>query len=1040
MKKKLLEIYLTTLVLVGGFGSSVNGQNLQIPSYVPDPTVHSPQTSAMIRYDEMPVNMSTGRVDFNIPLVNIPDKDFDFPISLFYNSDGFKPTEADNYVGHGWALRCGGVIYRQVRGIPDDISDQHTFVPILEGGGNDYSFDGFMSLINKGRFNMDEMKADINNNPYKYARPQDDYAPMPTLPNTDIESAPDMYFFNFGKHSGRFMINFDGTVTAGGYDGHHYEVDLSDYEMAKGVYAHSTIIRIKTDDGYVYTFGGNSYDPVEYSAASWEESQPALGYDTYHKHVITAWYLTEIKAPNGRVLCIHYKDIAEKYHKNINELLDIGFLPESEWQDIAMLYSLTGHAAYRTLRPMGLLDPPGELYDKKANSYFYSLNKVALIDYITVGDACQINFHYSLRKKYTALHHVGDGFYRFRGAQLDSINVSCNGKISQTHSFGYTYQCANRLFLNSFNHAQQGTFHFNYKMPGVDVLPTTSNIDHWGYWTGGITDKNIMPGTRYADNKISYDIKLTTTAREPSSQDCDATLLQSVVYPTGGKATFEYQPHKYSFMFVRDGLSLYNPERRDAPGYEATAGGARIWKVKFYDENEKTPVREVRYGYSDASGMEGVLTYMPLYRCFGFYNFGNYFFGTTHEDSDGFGRQFNPSQHILYPEVSEYYVDPKLGTSEENSPYKLTRFYTEMHYADYTDFLYNTYTRPEFHPAYYTLPGSISAPYFLTNRFRWPGRIESHKNGKIIGEYYYDDNHALKKSVNYLYKDVYPNNYSLCIYVESLYPGTYYGVYTHVNKEYFGMYLLSEKVTVERDDNYRELSRKEIYKYDDYGYLKKQALLLPEGDSLATVYQYLEEMPAMITDKQQMMCETGKTKLIQCEHYEYRTMKGINANSSWPVVSEGYSGIDSLYLEKRIANMKYDLFGNLVYMEKDGIPCIYIWGYQGQFLVAKIENATYEEVNNNTANLNLELLSTLGVYDYDLIADAIKELRGSLMSAHINTYTYDPAVGMTSATDASGKTVFYEYDLRGRLSQTYRLGEKGKREILQLNEYNIVNE
>ena len=46
----------------------------------------------------------------------------------------------------------------------------------------------------------------------------------------------------------------------------------------------------------------------------------------------------------------------------------------------------------------------------------------------------------------------------------------------------------------------------------------------------------------------------------------------------------------------------------------------------------------------------------------------------------------------------------------------------------------------------------------------------------------------------------------------------------------------------------------------------------------------------------------------------------------------------------------------------------------------------------------------------------IDELRLYPKGALVTTYTYKPLVGMTSQTDASGKTMYYEYDAYGRLA------------------------
>lgn len=395
MTKHLLEKILIVTVIASGVMKSAYGQIPELSSYLPDPTVYSPQAAEMMRYDQMPVNMSTGKIEMSISLFDIKDRDFNFPLVLSYNSGGFKPTQPDNYVGRDWTLNCGGVIYRQIRGLPDDIEQHYTSASGMHEGEQEYFTDGFMKLLGRGKYNMNEMRANVLNNPKRYVCSSDDYAPMPTLTGTNIESSPDIYYFNFGKHSGKFMLNYDGSISVVGYNGHQYEVDLSEYDMTISTNAHSTRIRIKTDDGYVYTFGGETYGPVEYSAASWEKNSPMNSYNVYRKHIINTWYLSEIAAPNGRKLFIHYKDIDEKYHKDLMELLNIGFLSESERNEIASLYSLSGHSSYisKAIQNPGVVSESylRDVPAKKANTNIYNLNKIALIDYIST-DAWEIHF------------------------------------------------------------------------------------------------------------------------------------------------------------------------------------------------------------------------------------------------------------------------------------------------------------------------------------------------------------------------------------------------------------------------------------------------------------------------------------------------------------------------------------------------------------------------------------------------------------------------------------------------------------------------
>lgn len=187
----------------------------------------------------------------------------------------------------------------------------------------------------------------------------------------------------------------------------------------------------------------------------------------------------------------------------------------------------------------------------------------------------------------------------------------------------------------------------------------------------------------------------------------------------------------------------------------------------------------------------------------------------------------------------------------------------EDHFWDYTDFTYNTYASNEYNPLRYTFGSRMDMVYYFKRRFRWPGINLSYKNGRVRGEYYYNDQHRLERQVDYEYEDVHRPDYSMCIYVESLQPGTFYGIYTHVNREFFSATLLKRKTLIESDEAYQKTSWRELYEYDDFGYLTRHTQVLTGGDSLQTSYRYLENTPSLVTDKIQEMHREGKRRLYK---------------------------------------------------------------------------------------------------------------------------------------------------------------------------------
>lgn len=145
------------------------------------------------------------------------------------------------------------------------------------------------------------------------------------------------------------------------------------------------------------------------------------------------------------------------------------------------------------------------------------------------------------------------------------------------------------------------------------------------------------------------------------------------------------------------------------------------------------------------------------------------------------------------------------------------------------------------------------------------------------------------------------------------------------------------------------------------------------------------------------------------------------------------TGVNSS-LEPRVSCHKYDSYGNLLHVSADGSSnMVYLWGYQGMYMIAKIANATYDEVKT-ALGVTPESLSAASTPNMDLI----NGLRGKLKNSHISTYTYKPLVGLLTETSPFGITTFYDYDSFGRLKETY-LMEGTSKKILQAYEYNYVN-
>jgi len=111
MKNKIIITFLIGVL-------SIVGYSQELPQVVPP----SPEASALFKFNEIPVSLNNGLHNTTIPLLEIKSGGVNIPISLSYHSRGVQVSEIASRVGTGWTLSYGGMISRQIRGLPDDLT------------------------------------------------------------------------------------------------------------------------------------------------------------------------------------------------------------------------------------------------------------------------------------------------------------------------------------------------------------------------------------------------------------------------------------------------------------------------------------------------------------------------------------------------------------------------------------------------------------------------------------------------------------------------------------------------------------------------------------------------------------------------------------------------------------------------------------------------------------------------------------------------------------------------------------------------------
>ncbi|OWW23529.1 hypothetical protein B4Q04_20240 [Zobellia sp. OII3] len=544
----------------------------------------TPTVAELARYADTPISHYSGVPNINLPLYTVDTGDYQLPISLSYHAGGIKVSQEASWVGLGWSLNAGGAITRQIRGENDIYTDNGVRNYLNSYGDYDKIHSiGFYTCNEDlydaswpqghfpdvppssglkscgflppqvGEWELLYLDKVFNLNAYWY---QDEFYEHPRGFDRPIklsDTEPDLFMYNFGGYSGKFIAQSKGENTQNllGYGRLLDNVENLKIELFKNGNSHP-YFRAVTPNGVIYEF--NNVD----------ESNTA--YDLgLNKNVIDSWLLTKIITPNKKEISFeYYKD--EEYifgHARPKETIDYWYSPvpngstPSKWIEFGeSRFSLD-------------LSTPGDCQfalGKKEISNAVVSTQRHLIKSIT-WDGGRVVFNSANRDDY------GTGYSkRLSSIEILDNDLSLVKKINLTQGYFNADADASMLEKRQYKRLklvelqeinvkdiQKSIPSYKFRYYYDKRLPSklSNSYDHWGYYNGKLNRSSTIPEVYTFDNekKSSY----SGADRRANLEYAILGTLKEIEYPTGGIVEYKYDLNKFN-----SGAGLSQYEKKEA--------------------------------------------------------------------------------------------------------------------------------------------------------------------------------------------------------------------------------------------------------------------------------------------------------------------------------------------------------------------------------------------------------------------------------------------------------------------------------------------
>lgn len=969
--KKLLLLTCPLLIGHSAYAQEVTLDNLptnaDIMQYTP-----SPQTWAFMRYGSTPIDYYTGKAMIDVPIYTYKDKDFELPISVGYASEGFIPSRQTGILGLNWFLNCGGSISREIKGIPDDCSQNECGGFLISD-----SSDSDIYNLNGTVYSKSPVSYQVNNK----------------------ETTSDIYHFNFGGHKGTFHFNGNRDAIVYNTNGFHGTFTIIPICHTNGELMGFII---KTGDGYKYVFGSDdlaSYNncverSINGELSSWANFNLAEGANEF-KYPIVTWNLTQIIAPNNRTVDFKYLEPNGLLGTYINRATENNPFLVATFTNSHDNYHWRSVSFTRTCYlDKVIIDDDNNTDDNE--------NHKTIIRFTTSLKDCYDRPESTRANSYEDDHLITQNLYK-----LDEITVT-NPNNKQIHKTSFTYKTKNdRLILTKITTDGLGdytmSYHEEYPYPAI----STADTDFWGFYNGRRNNYSNVNGSEvneYFNDKISSDRKM------PDWKHSRIGCIKQITYPTNGFTEFEYESNKADNILlkrevqsgdIQDGPinpDISNPSVDDTVGYLVGLHSYGILFNEFTDSNETGGIRIKKI--TDYDGLGGFQSRELSYWGGTVYSFPKWY------TAKFYGYQvYNPlleypinsldKQHIGYANVKENFADGSF----------IIHYYND--YRSYPD-EYNGQQRREITTADITNVNNPKWNKYISNILREPNSNHN-KRGKLNCQEYYNTNRELVKKIQYEY-NVHSEDFSPYVVLS--------GKYAYSVKRYIGDYRLTKIKDIEYyGDN--SITTSHCFSYDSLG-RQITTITKVNNSTIKKKMQYISDTTRHIYNLPTAKLTIrkfadGTNKLCDATLYDYMAFDSLLCLSKIRTaqISDNTNYVEGLpnleYTEKQ-SIVNYDSYGNPTeVVDEHGVHTAYLWGYNGMYPIVKVKNLTSEHLKQA---LNIESNDPLpGALDGTLHTNLY-----SVANTLVDIYEYEPLVGMTKHYDNNSKCTTYEYDSYSRLS------------------------